>query len=152
MEKLIKLMFIMATLSCLVISHDLPLIKKTNFDALVKSSQDVWIVKIAHTQCGSCQEFNPIFHEIMEKNPNFRYGVIYIDDVEEMELANSFGTVMESGLPAVLMFDHTDGTYLQLVGGIVASEQSVSMMMREYTKKLVIRDGFYVKQGLRIDL
>jgi hypothetical protein len=88
----------------------------------------------------------------MEKNPNFKYGIIYIDDDEGMELANSFGTVMESGLPAVLLFDHYDGTYLQLVGGMVAPEQSVSFMIKEYTKNLEKKDGYYVKQRLRIDL
>ncbi len=151
MEKIFKL-FLTLAIFLLASTHDIPSIKKTNFDAIVKSSQDVWIVKIAHTQCGSCQEFNPIFHEIIEKNPNFRYGVLYIDDDEGMELANSFGSVMDSGLPAVLMFDHSDGTYLQLVGGIVASEQNVTFMIKEYTKNLQIKDGFYVKQGLRIDL
>ena len=118
------------------LAHELPVIKKSNFDALVKSSKEVWILKIAHPQCGSCQEFNPIFHKLTHNNPNIKYGITYIDDNDGLDLANSLGSVMDNGLPGVVMFKNTDGSFVQLVSGSVEPENKLTNKIFYSNKKL----------------
>ena len=147
-----KKFFLLTALIYLCSSHELPVVKKSNFDKLVKSSNEVWILKIVHPQCGSCQEFNPIFHRLTHSNPNFKYGITYIDDNDGLELANSLGSVMDSGLPGVIMFTNTDGSFVQLVSGSVDSEDKVTKKIKANIKGLQLKNGFYVKIGAKSDL
>ncbi len=134
------------------LAHDLTVIKKSNFDALIKSTNEVWILKIAHPQCGSCQEFNPIFHKLTHSNPNFKYGITYIDDNDGMDLANSLGSVMDNGLPGVVMFTNTDGSFVQLVNGSVEPLDKLTKKIKSHAKDLQLKDGFYIKKGAKLDL
>ena len=135
----------LTTLIFLGLAHELPVIKKSNFDALVKSSKEVWILKIAHPLCGSCQEFNPIFHKLTHNNPNIKYGITYIDDNDGLDLANALGSVIDNRLPGVVMFEITDGSFVKLVSGSVETEDKLTKQIKGHTKDLQLKMDFTLK-------
>ena len=152
--KIFKFVFSVLLFNLLHCNQDnIKILNKSNFDSSVTNDNAVWIVEIASKMCGSCQEFSPIFHSIANNYPGYKYGVIYVDDEEGMSLANTYGSALETGLPVVLMFDYTDGSYVQIVGGMVANEDEVKYAIKEYSKDLERRDDdFYIKKSAKIEL
>lgn len=126
-------------------------IDSRNFDSLVKNDNNVWVLKIASKMCGSCKEFEPIFESSAKKNTQFKFGVVYIDEKEGLDLAMNLN-VLDNGLPAVVVYDTQEGSPKQIVSGNVIKENAFNQQLVNLSKNLKLKDGVYQKSGNKADL
>jgi hypothetical protein len=129
-------------------------INENNFDSLVKNDEHVWVIEIASKMCGSCQEFSPIFNSVSLKIKNLKYGVVYVDSNEGLNLAMKLD-VLDKGLPAVLIFNRNgdqSNSFKQLVAGNLISEPKLTESIYREISGLSLRNGYYLKNEINSDL
>ena len=71
-----------------------------NYDTEVNLSKEIWLIEFYSEKCGTCQEFFPIWEELI-KNVNYlRVGRVNIDNEKGLNVALRLNA-LENGIPCV---------------------------------------------------
>lgn len=120
-------------------------IDKLNFGEQVQQSAEVWMVEFGSEMCGSCAAFSPVYHALAEAHPTVRAGYVNIDKPEGMDLAQQL-SILEGGIPAVVVFKTTGGPPQPIMRGAPLSERELAAELEAILNGLVKgRNGIYAK-------
>ena len=81
------------------------MLDQTNFDAIIYSSKDIWMVEFYAPWCGHCKALEPEWNQAATKMKG-KVKFAKVDATENQMLAQRFGV---SGYPTIKYFDYGPG-------------------------------------------
>ena len=74
-----------------------------NFDKEIFSSKEISLIEFYSERCSTCQEFSPIWDNLMQKLPHIKIGRVNIDHQKGMNLAQRLNA-LNNGIPCIKIF------------------------------------------------
>lgn len=147
-SKILILAFVFANILGVITSNIVP-VDDSNFQSLVKNSNDVYILKVYSDKCGSCKDFDKTWNAVVKKFGNqFKYGTINIEKKEGMKLAEKLKALNE-GVPALIIVKENSN---ELFGVDGMDLNEVSSKINSLTSELQIIDGKKLKSSVKTDV
>jgi len=134
-------------------SNKIKNIDNKNFDSVVKSSNEIWVVEIGSKMCGSCAEFLPEFESVAKEFISINFGITNIDNPEGMKLVQNFDGVLDEGVPSVLIFYNENNDWKFVVAGKVVKRNELKNLLKSMTRNMKSSaNGKLLKQAQNEDL
>lgn len=123
-------------------------IDESNFDRVVKNSEDVYILKIFSDKCGSCIDFQKSWDEAQKNLHQFQLGEINIETPKGMKLAQKLNALNE-GVPALMIFKENSN---ELFGVDGMDSKTVLNKITSLTSELQVVSGKMKKTTVKTDV
>lgn len=123
-------------------------IDESNFDRVVKNSEDVYILKIYSDKCGSCIDFQKSWEEAQKNLHKFQLGEINIETPNGMKLAQKLNALNE-GVPALMIIKENSN---ELFGVDGMDSKSVLDKITSLTSELQVVSGKMKKTTIKTDV
>jgi protein disulfide-isomerase A6 len=102
-----------------------------NYNQEVSNSGDVWLIEYFSKRCGTCQEFEPIWKNVVSKLENIKIGRVDIDEIKGMKLAQKLN-ILEEGIPNVKMiFKGKQTTIMTGMDDKLKNEQELAQSIKK---------------------
>lgn len=116
------------------VSHSFPkvtMLTTSNYNVVMKS-KDYWLIEFYSKRCGTCQEFEPIWEEVLEKLKGIKIGRVDIDEEEGMKLASKLD-VLKEGIPNVSLNYKGKLTSIMTGRELMKSEELIQEINKKVT-------------------
>ena len=98
-----------------ILNSNVTNLDEDNFDKIIGSSKESWLIEIFSERCESCRSFEPKWTQLVKKIDYLNIGRINIDDPKGMNLANKLNA-LENGIPAVKLIISKDDIHNIMTG------------------------------------
>ena len=98
-----------------ILNSNVTNLDEDNFDKIIGSSKESWLIEIFSERCESCKSFEPKWTQLVKKIDYLNIGRINIDDPKGMNLANKLNA-LENGIPAVKLIISKDDIHNIMTG------------------------------------
>ena len=98
-----------------ILNSNVTNLDEDNFDKIIGSSKESWLIEIFSERCESCRSFEPKWTQLVKKIDYLNIGRINIDEPKGMNLANKLNA-LENGIPAVKLIISKDDIHNIMTG------------------------------------
>ena len=98
-----------------ILNSNVTNLDEDNFDKIIGSSKESWLIEIFSERCESCRSFEPKWTQLIKKIDYLNIGRINIDEPKGMNLANKLNA-LENGIPAVKLIISKDDIHNIMTG------------------------------------
>ncbi len=98
-----------------ILNSNVTNLDEDNFDKIIGSSKESWLIEIFSERCESCRSFEPKWTQLVKKIDYLNIGRINIDEPKGMNLANKLNA-LENGIPCVRLNYGKDKTEDIMIG------------------------------------
>ena len=98
-----------------ILNSNVTNLDEDNFDKIIGSSKESWLIEIFSERCESCKSFEPKWTQLVKKIDYLNIGRINIDEPKGMNLANKLNA-LENGIPAVKLIISKDDIHNIMTG------------------------------------
>ena len=98
-----------------ILNSNVTNLDEDNFDKIIGSSKESWLIEIFSERCESCRSFEPKWTQLVKKIDYLNIGRINIDEPKGMNLANKLNA-LENGIPAVKLIISKDDIHNIMAG------------------------------------
>ena len=98
-----------------ILNSNVANLDEDNFDKIIGSSKESWLIEIFSERCESCRSFEPKWTQLVKKIDYLNIGRINIDEPKGMNLANKLNA-LENGIPAVKLIISKDDIHNIMTG------------------------------------
>ena len=98
-----------------ILNSNVTNLDEDNFDKIIGSSKESWLIEIFSERCESCRSFKSKWTQLVKKIDYLNIGRINIDEPKGMNLANKLNA-LENGIPAVKLIISKDDIHNIMTG------------------------------------
>ena len=98
-----------------ILNSNVTNLDEDNFDKIIGSSKESWLIEIFSERCESCRSFEPKWTQLVKKIDYLNIGRINIDEPKGMNLANKLNA-LENGIPAIKLIISKDDIHNIMTG------------------------------------
>ncbi|KAJ8603616.1 hypothetical protein CTAYLR_004848 [Chrysophaeum taylorii] len=117
---------------------------ESDFEVVVRRSPRAFLVEFYSGMCGSCQAFEPTWHELTREASRLESARVNIDTETGMELAERLG-ILDLGIPAVVFYGSDQYDPL-MTGDIFPLSRLLKRVYRRTRGFEIDEDGFFLRR------